>query len=75
MNREKSVDIGASREEDYSVKSSRKNNIISYIICVFAAIIIWLLIMNLSEPVNIPLDANAGADADEMLMSMDADYE
>ena len=71
MNREKNVDVGTSREEDYSVKSSRRANIISYIICVFAAIIIWLLIMNLSEPVNIPLDANAGVS--EMLMSVGAE--
>ena len=69
MNREKNVDVGTSREEDYSVKSSRRANIISYIICVFAAIVIWLLIMNLSEPVNIPLDAGAG----EVLMSAGAE--
>ena len=69
MNREKNVDVGTSREEDYSVKSSRRANIISYIICVLAAIIIWLLIMNLSEPVNIPLDAGAG----EVLMSAGAE--
>ena len=71
MNREKNVDVGTSREEDYSVKSSRRANIISYIICVLAAIIIWLLIMNLSEPVNIPLDATAGVS--EMLMSVGAE--
>lgn len=73
MNREKNVELGTSQEEDYSVKISRKANIISYIICVFAAIIIWLLIMNLSEPVNIPSEADA--DSGEVLMPMDVDYE
>ncbi len=41
-------------EEEFSEQSARKTGIISYILCVFAALIIWLVIMNAT---NIPEDA------------------
>ncbi len=58
MEKEKKTEI--SRDEDYSVTPSRRANVIAYVICVLAAIVIWLVIMNLNEPVNIPLGASAG---------------
>ena len=69
MDREKHVEADLPQEEDYSVKSSRKANVISYILCVFAAIVFWLVIMNVNEPVNIPLGASA-ADAANAFLSI-----
>ena len=50
MDRDKDFLINESEKEDYSVsKASRRRSIISYIICVIAAIAIWLLIMNVTD--------------------------
>lgn len=53
--KEKKVDPEIVNDGDYSVGSSTKNNVIAYIVCVIAAVLLWLLIMNLDQPVNIPL--------------------
>lgn len=54
MDREKKASAEVSQEEDYSVKGNRRFSLLAYIVCVFAAIVIWLVIMN--NP-----DQNAGA--------------
>ncbi len=56
--REKKIDPEVVNDGDYSVGSSTKNNVIAYIVCVIAAVLIWLLIMNLDQPVNIPLSVS-----------------
>lgn len=69
MDREKRADAEL-QQEDYSVKSSRKANVISYIICVLAAIAIWLVIMNVNEPVNIPLGVSASENMTALLSAI-----
>ena len=59
MKKEKKIDPEVSRDEDYSVGGTRKNGIIAYIVCVIAAVLLWLLIMNMNQPTNIPLSATA----------------
>jgi hypothetical protein len=69
MDREKKNDAVENNEEEYALKGNNKLNVISYIVCVLAAIIIWLLIMNLGEPTNIPLSAEADSGWLEKLLS------
>ena len=69
MDREKKNDAVENNEEEYALKGNNKLNVISYIGCVLAAIIIWLLIMNLGEPTNIPLSAEADSGWLEKLLS------
>ncbi len=73
MDREKNIDASLSQDEDYAVKTSRRSNIISYIVCVLAAIVIWLLIMNLNEPTKNPSESD-GADADASAVVDLADF-
>ena len=60
LKKEKKIDPELSREDDYSLGAPRKTGVIAYIVCVIAAVLIWLVIMNLDQPVNIPLSASAG---------------
>jgi hypothetical protein len=60
LKKEKKIDPELSRDDDYSLGTPRKTGVIAYIVCVIAAVLIWLVIMNLDQPVNIPLSASAG---------------
>ena len=66
MYRNRNIQRVETDREDYSVKGSRKMNIISYIVCVIAAVIIWLIIMNLNDIGKIPeLAASSAAEETE----------
>ena len=49
MNKEKNINAEYEQDGDYSVKGNRKFNVFAYVMCVVAAIFIWLLIMNLDH--------------------------
>lgn len=57
------------KENNYEVEEiregsetkSRKYNLLSYIICVLAAIVIWLVIMNVTD-IKVPGSVDNGAD-------------
>ena len=61
MYRNKNMQRVETDREDYSVKGNRKMNIISYIVCVISAVIIWLIIMNLNDIGRIPELASSAA--------------
>ena len=57
--KEKNYEVEEFREE--SETKSGKYNLLSYIVCVLAAIVIWLVIMNVTD-VEIPGSADNGTD-------------
>ena len=57
--KEKNYEVEEFREE--SETKSRKYNLLSYIICVLAAIVIWLVIMNVTD-IKVPGSVDNGAD-------------
>jgi len=65
MNREKNLQSVESEREDYTDKSNRKMNIISYIICVVAAIVVWLIIMNVNDSGAVPESSSAFMETEE----------
>ena len=59
MAKKHKTEVELNRDDDYSMEPPKKHSIMAYIICVIAAVCIWLLIMNLNEPANIPLSLGA----------------
>ena len=59
LKKSKKIDPELSRDDDYSLGAPRKTGVVAYIVCVIAAVLIWLVIMNLDQPVNIPLSSSA----------------
>lgn len=57
--KEKNYEVEEFREE--SETKSKKYNLLSYIICVLAAIVIWLVIMNVTD-IKVPGSVDNGAD-------------
>jgi uncharacterized membrane-anchored protein len=64
--KEKNYEVEEFREE--SETKSRKYNLLSYIVCVLAAIVIWLVIMNVTD-VEIP--GSADNETDNQVSSVD----
>jgi uncharacterized membrane-anchored protein len=59
MAKKKNIEAEQNRDDVYSTENTQKHSVMAYIICVVAAVLIWLLIMNLNQPVNIPLSTSA----------------
>ncbi len=54
MNRNGTHELQENTSEDYSIKKSRKNNLISFAVCVLIAFVLWLIIMNADDETPIP---------------------
>ena len=54
MNQNEMPDARETNSEDDSVKKSRKNNLISFSVCVLIAFVIWLIIMNVTDVTPTP---------------------
>ena len=62
MNKNKEYNAVGEAQNDEAPARVKKYNFISYIICVLAAIIIWLVIMNVNPHETIPSDQPGGGE-------------
>ncbi len=62
MNSNEKKDIREEIPEEETGGKSRRSNIISFIVCVLIAFVLWLIIMNVAdEPTTLPLLAGDGS--------------